>query len=134
MVHEVILERTGQVLAESTDGPSSDAAVVETIIRTKFPDRTRKFPAPEFLQPTGRWTPSDSVNRLSTATLRLIERLQSASGLRRHCLPAPPLNATTNGEHKSMDGYHWILTAAAHTDRHTAQILEVKADPGFPAG
>jgi hypothetical protein len=31
-----------------------------------------------------------------------------------------------------MDGYEWVLTAGAHTDRHTRQILEVKADPRFP--
>jgi hypothetical protein len=31
-----------------------------------------------------------------------------------------------------LDGYDWILAVAAHTARHTQQILEVKADPGFP--
>jgi hypothetical protein len=32
-----------------------------------------------------------------------------------------------------LDGYEWILAAAAHSERHTKQILEVKADPNFPA-
>ena len=31
-----------------------------------------------------------------------------------------------------MDGYQWILTAAAHVERHTKQMLEVRADPNFP--
>jgi hypothetical protein len=31
-----------------------------------------------------------------------------------------------------MDGYQWILAAAARTERHTKQILEVKAEAGFP--
>jgi hypothetical protein len=31
-----------------------------------------------------------------------------------------------------MDGYQWILAVAAHSARHTQQILEVKADPKFP--
>jgi len=30
-----------------------------------------------------------------------------------------------------IDGYQWILAASAHTERHTKQILEVRADPGF---
>ena len=28
--------------------------------------------------------------------------------------------------------YQWILLTSAHMRRHTAQILEVKADPNFP--
>ena len=27
----------------------------------------------------------------------------------------------------------WILAAAGHSKRHTEQIIEVKADPNFPA-
>ena len=49
-----------------------------------------------------------------------------------HWLEAPPLKAVTKGVHHSMDGYQWILAAAAHCDRHTKQILEVRADPNFP--
>jgi hypothetical protein len=33
-----------------------------------------------------------------------------------------------------MDGYQWILAAAAHTERHAKQMLEVKADDDFPVG
>ena len=32
----------------------------------------------------------------------------------------------------SLDGYQFILFISAHTNRHTQQIDEVKADPGFP--
>jgi len=32
-----------------------------------------------------------------------------------------------------MDGLQSALTAAAHDQRHAAQILEVKADPNYPA-
>jgi hypothetical protein len=31
-----------------------------------------------------------------------------------------------------MDAYQWLLLNAAHCKRHTAQILEVKADPNYP--
>jgi len=33
---------------------------------------------------------------------------------------------------KKMDAYQWILFIAAHSERHTKQLLEVKADPNFP--
>ena len=31
-----------------------------------------------------------------------------------------------------LDAYEWILFVGTHSERHTKQILEVKADPNFP--
>ena len=31
-----------------------------------------------------------------------------------------------------LDGYEFVLLIAAHSERHTKQINEVKADPNFP--
>ena len=53
--------------------------------------------------------------------------------LRQHAVEALPLKAISKGEYDKMDGYQWILAAAAHTERHTKQILEVRADANFPA-
>ncbi len=33
-----------------------------------------------------------------------------------------------------MDGYQWVLAAAAHTERHAKQMLEVIAEDTFPVG
>lgn len=33
-----------------------------------------------------------------------------------------------------MDAYQWLVFIAAHSERHLAQLREVKADPGFPKG
>ncbi|HVN06019.1 MAG TPA: hypothetical protein VMT86_16470, partial [Bryobacteraceae bacterium] len=33
---------------------------------------------------------------------------------------------------KTMDAYQWILLLSSHTQRHTAQLNEVKANPNFP--
>jgi len=33
---------------------------------------------------------------------------------------------------QEVDAQGWFLFLSGHTLRHTAQILEVKADPGFP--
>ena len=44
--------------------------------------------------------------------------------LRDHFGPHPTLG--------TLDGYQWILLISAHSERHTKQIEEVKADPNFP--
>jgi len=135
VIQEIILGPIADALANSAETSSYDAEavkVLDALIRTKFPDRSRKFPSPESTHPQRRWTPSESLNRLSANTLRLIERLESTPSLRHRSVPSPPMNAMTNGEHKSMDGYQWILAVAAHTERHTRQILEITAEPGFP--
>jgi hypothetical protein len=31
-----------------------------------------------------------------------------------------------------MDAYQWIIFNGAHSKRHTAQIVEVKADANYP--
>jgi hypothetical protein len=33
---------------------------------------------------------------------------------------------------KEADAYQWLLYLSGHSERHTRQILEVKADPNFP--
>ena len=109
-----------------------DYKQVDGIVVNQLPDRLAKFPAPELLQPTGRWSPAVASDRLLTNYARLTEFLESPD-LRQHMLAAPPLKAISKGAFDSMDGYQWVLTAAAHTERHTKQILEVKADANFPA-
>ena len=133
IIQERVLGPIGEALAQSPETQSSHSEIIESIIKTKFADRSRKFKAPEFVQPTGQWTIPESLNRLSENTQRLKERLENARGLRLHRIPSPPLNAVTEGTYTLMDGYQWILTVAAHTERHTNQILEVKGEPNFPA-
>ncbi len=38
----------------------------------------------------------------------------------------------TEGPVGKLDAYEWLLFIGAHSERHTKQILEVKADAGFP--
>ena len=64
---------------------------------------------------------------------RLADCLESRPGLRQHVVPAAPLKAVSKGAFELMDGYQWILAAAAHTERHAKQMLEVMAEPGYPA-
>jgi hypothetical protein len=134
MVQEIILGRVCEQLADAPPPPADrDSQLIDTIIVSQLPVRLVKFPGPPFLQPSGQWTPSVSLDRLASNCARLDEYLESTPGLREHLLESPPLKAITNGAHTMMDGYQWVLASAAHNERHTKQILEVKADPNFPA-
>ncbi len=95
-------------------------------IMTGFVDRSTKFQAPEVLRPTRRWaTQEELVQHFKESrdrTIRYIETTDDA--LRDHFTPHPVAGL--------MDGYQWLLAIAAHSSRHTLQILEVKQNPAFP--
>jgi hypothetical protein len=43
------------------------------------------------------------------------------------------MKVVSKGVFEVMDGYQWILAAAAHAERHAKQMLEVKANAAYPA-
>ena len=133
-VQERVLGPILDQLATAPPPPADrDYAQVDAIVIHQFPTRLNKFSAPEFIHPIGQIKPRELRNRLSANYTQLAEHLVSTPGLRQHALPSPPLQAVSKGAFESMDGYHWILAAAAHTERHTKQILEAMAEPGYPA-
>ena len=89
-------------------------------------DRSQKFKAPESIQPTRRWTtPAEITSHvLENRALTLAFVNTTDQDLRNHFMDHPVL--------KTLDTYQWMILLSAHMRRHTAQILEVKADPNFP--
>ena len=88
------------------------------------PDRTHKVQAPEPLKPTNRFgSPEAAQKHFVESRAATEEYLKNTSGLRAH-LSDSPLG--------KLDGYEFVLFTAAHSERHTKQMLEVKADPAFP--
>ena len=88
------------------------------------PDRSHKVQAAEPLQPTNRFgSPTAAQKHFAESRAVTEEYLKNATGLRAH-LSDSPLG--------KLDGYEWVLLIAAHSERHTKQMLEVKADPNFP--
>lgn len=133
LAQDLILGPVREQLAKAPAPNERDNSLVDAVVVNQLPDRTAKFKAPDFLQPTGRWTPAIAMDRLLRNYTQLTEYLVTTPDLRQHAVDAPPLKAVSKGAYDSMDGYQWVLAAAAHTERHTKQILEVKADPNFPA-
>lgn len=118
---------TGQIMKSPVD-PSKRAAAKgkEDQIFKMIPDRTTKAQAPEILKPVGRWADRDSLTKeFKKNRETAIEFVKTTNEpLRDHFGPNPVFT--------ELDAWQWILFMAAHSERHTAQILEVKADPNFP--
>jgi len=108
--------------------PSKRAEVAgkDEIVLQRVPDRSHKAQAPEFLKPTNRWATREETTKAfedsRKATMNYIRTTND--DLRDHFGPHPLLGA--------LDAYQWILLISAHSERHTKQIEEVKADPNFP--
>ena len=98
----------------------------DTIILEKVPDRSHKAQAPEFLKPTNRWANREQLTKAFEEERKTTEDYVKTTNddLRDHFGPHPVLGP--------LDGYQWILLISAHSERHTKQIAEVKADPNFP--
>jgi hypothetical protein len=105
-----------------------DAAELKKIddgVIAQVPDRSHKFQAPEQLKPTNHFgTPEQAEEHFVESRGTTEAYLKGTPGLRAHAMADP--TGTT------MDGYEWILLIAGHSERHTKQILEVKADPKYP--
>ncbi len=105
-----------------------DAAELKKIddgVLAQVPDRSHKLQAPEQLKPTNHFgTPAEAEQHFIDSRATTEAYLKDTPGLRAHAMDSPMGT--------KMDGYEWILLIAGHSERHTKQILEVKADPKYP--
>jgi len=101
-----------------------DLAKIDGMVLAMIPDRSHKAQAPPPLVPTGRWTPAEMLSHFQSSRAKTIEFMESQPDLRAHAIDSPL--------GMQLDAYEWLLFVAAHSDRHTKQILEVKADANFP--
>ena len=115
----------GQVMAGPARAEPTDVKAIDDFVLMAIPDRTNKLKAPEPLIPTNRFhSPADSLKHFTESRAKTLAFLKETKGLRDHAIDSPL--------GKKLDAYQWVLFIAAHSERHTKQILEVKADPNFP--
>jgi len=89
-------------------------------------DRSRKFQAPEMLKPVGSFGSFQaSLDSFVARRNRNIEFIKTTQAdLRDHCSTFPGVGM--------VDDYQVVLFMVSHSKRHTLQLEEVKANPGFP--
>ena len=114
-----------EVLKAPPRSGTEDLKAIDEFVLKAIPDRSRKAQAPEPLRPNNRFgSPQESLKHFKESRATTIGFLKKTKDLREH--------ATDSPLGKKLDGYEWVLFIAAHSERHTKQIEEVKADPGFP--
>lgn len=115
---------TANVMKAPAGPADRDTTKIDGMVLAMVPDRSHKAQAPSPIVPTGRWTPAEALDHFLKSRARTIEFLKSTPDLRAHVTDSPI--------GQKLDAYEWLLFISAHSERHTKQILEVKADPNFP--
>jgi uncharacterized damage-inducible protein DinB len=115
---------TDKIMKAPAGGANRDTAKADAAVLAMVPDRSHKAQAPGPLVPAGRWTAAEALAHFQQSRGKTIEYLQSTPDLRQHVVDSPL--------GQPLDAYEWLLFIGAHSERHTKQIEEVKADPKFP--
>jgi hypothetical protein len=123
---EFLMKRVkGEVMSAPARTEPMNLKETDDLVLSAIADRTKKAQAPEPLMPTKRFgTPEATMKEFKASRAKTIAFLNETKDLRAH--------ATDSPLGKKLDAYQWLLFISAHTERHTKQILEVKADPNFP--
>jgi hypothetical protein len=92
----------------------------DDFVRRFLRDRSQKGEAPDRIRPTGRFATREETIRAfeerRAANLDFVRK--TSEPLRDRFSPHPFAGV--------IDGYQWVLFLAAHTDRHAAQIEEIR--------
>lgn len=124
VTEETIMKGMRKALGDAA--PEKLSRDKDQLLLRAMPDRSRKATAPEEVAPQGRFTdPGQAVAYFSimrAMTTNFVR--ESKDDLRGH--------GFKHFAFGDLDVYQWALLVAAHSERHTKQIEEVKADPGFP--
>lgn len=125
---EQFLSETAQKALASPPDPSkkkANAREMDAKILAGAADRSQKAQAPDGLVPKGRFS---TIGELTSEFRKLRDRniafiRETSADLRSHFAPSPM---------GDLDVLQWYLFLAGHTERHVAQIQELKSNPAFP--
>jgi hypothetical protein len=116
---------TEEQVMKAPAAPDRDLKQIDDMVVAMIPDRSHKVDAPEPLRPTNRYgSPQAALKHFLESRAKTENLLKGTPDLRAHAIDSPL--------GKKLDAYEWILFIAAHSERHTKQINEVKSDPNFP--
>ena len=115
-----IQKLTSTKLLEQPFAEGQRSPITDDVIVMRMFDRNTKYDAPSFVVPKGRWaTQGELISAFTQARTDLLKWLDGTTA----DLRAYSFDHVFIGP---MDGVQWILFAAAHTERHTRQILEFR--------
>lgn len=112
-------------IKQAPPGPERDVKKTDDRVLEVIPDRSRKFQAPEQLRPRNQFgSPEAALKHFLESRAKTVALMKNTPDLRAHVVDSGLLG--------KIDAFERILFVAAHSERHTKQLLEVKADPKFP--
>jgi hypothetical protein len=121
-IRGVIAQALTTPIAE--DQPKAELVKDETVA-TMIVDRSHKFSAPEPLIPGNRFgSPAAAIESFKKERAETLTLATGDADLRAHAAKHPGFGM--------LDTYGWLLFLSGHSERHTLQIEEVKANPNFP--
>jgi len=110
----------------ATPEKAVDVKVTDEQLMKGVTDRSHTFKAPEMLQPVGKFASTDAAIQSYTgrrdSTINYISTTKD--DLKNHFVQHPAFG--------TMNTYQLLLMLSGHSERHTLQIEEVKANPAFP--
>ena len=121
---DIMYNRFQEVYMESPPTPGRKSETPDEKVLEYGTDRTKqKQKAPDAYRPTGRWPKlSDLLDHFRASRDRTLNiALTTQEDLRGRY-----------SEKIQLDAVQYLLILSAHTQRHTLQIEEIKASPGFP--
>ena len=126
LAEQFIFQASEAALKAPAREKMADPGKLDETILARIPDRSVKATAPEALRPQNHFkSTAEAVaafKSLRDAHIKYLSETQDA--LREHFFKNPVFG--------DVDAFQWILFVSAHTERHVAQIMEVKAAAGFP--
>ena len=90
-------------------------------------DRSNRLKTFDFLEPRSTTrAPAEFIETFLAKRAATFEYVrETGDAVHHHCAPLGALG--------DLDAYQWLLLLASHTERHIAQMEEVKGRPGYPA-
>ena len=124
---EMLWQMTDSIIkAAANPDKRSEIKLTDEQVIQRIEDRSTKIKTMEKLMPENipLKNTEEALESFKKNREKLIEYVKSTNeDLRNHVAMLP---------FGTIDGYQAILFIAAHSNRHTQQIMEVKADPNFP--
>lgn len=99
--------------------------VVDQMVVLSITNRQQKFQAPEAVRPNGRW-------KTRAELLASFEKTRNATMDFLKNIKVDMRNHFGNGPMGTLDAYQQFLFVSGHSERHLAQLKEVKADAKYP--
>jgi len=125
IIHTLVQNHVEQLAASPVQTPQSAWKGLDDAIVAVSKDRTNRLVVPEIGRPTNGLSRDELLVRLSAIRDRIRNFVETTDApLRDLCFPHPI--------HGQKDCYQWILSVAAHCERHLEQVHEVMSTDDFP--